>query len=418
MKILVLSPFLYHSKVGHGGGVACIEQLRMLAPHHEIHFLSFVTNESEEELRVARAELEGLCRAVHTVKLDISKGAVLRAKLNFLLRLAPIDASLFVSLEMQRQLQALIASERPDVVFAQFPQMAQYVAFCGDTATAMDVQDAFSISGFRKFRSQTSLPKKLSMFFNWISWLLYEARYYPAFDAVAAVTDQDRIGLEIFSPGLGADVIKAAISLEEAAPADVVANTIGFIGSFSHYPNVEGVRYFIQQVLPAIVARRPGARLLVAGGNPPRQLLDLAGKHVEFLGFVPDANAFMRSNAVMVVPLLSGGGVKIKTLHAMACACPMVTSSIGAEEIGVVDGEHALIADTAAEFASRVLSLLEDPVRATRLGTNARSWVSQHFSWGAKAAAAERVLQHARARRQERLGAAAGRSVELSAELA
>lgn len=402
MKILILSPFLYHSKVGHGGGVACIEQLRMLAPNHELHFLGFVTTESQDEVRVARTELESLCKAVHTVQLDLSKTAVLRAKLKFLTRLVPVDAELFASEEMQRQLQAQIANVRPDVVFAQFPQMAQYVTFCGSTATAMDVQDAFSVSGFRKFRSQTALTKKLGMFFNWISWLLYECRYYPMFDAVAAVTDQDRIGLEIFSPGLGADVIKAAITLEERAPIVVEKNTIGFIGSFSHYPNVEGIRYFIERVMPLILSRRPDAQLLIAGGNPPPQVLTLAGPNVKFLGFVPDANIFMRSNSVMVVPLLSGGGVKIKTLHAMACGCPLVTSSIGAEEIGLVDGEHGLIADTAALFADRVCSLLENPDRSRQLGSNARAWVSEHFSWDAKAAAAERVLQQAINQRLER----------------
>jgi glycosyltransferase involved in cell wall biosynthesis len=403
VKLLVLSPFLYHSKVGHGGGVACIEQLQMLAQHHEIHFLAFVTRESEDELRLARAELDTLCQSITTVKLDISKMAVLRAKLKFLLRLTPVDAELFVSTAMQRQLQSQLASLRPDVVFVQFPQMAQYVDFCGEAASVIDVQDAFSISGFRKFRSQTAPLKKIGLFFNWISWLLYEMRHYKAFDAVAAVTDQDRVGLEIFSPGLGADVIKAAIAVDaELAPVAPVADTIGFIGSFSHYPNVEGVRYFIEQVLPAILARRPTARFLVAGGNAPAHLLALASAHVEFLGFVPDSNEFMRANAVVVVPLLSGGGVKIKTLHAMACACPMVSSSIGVEETGVVDGEHALVADTPQLFAAQVLALLDDPQRARQLGQGARTLAGERFSWKAKAASMERVLNHAVQKRAAR----------------
>lgn len=383
--------------------MACIEQLRMLAPNHELHFLGFVTTESQDEVRVARTELESLCKAVHTVQLDLSKTAVLRAKLKFLTRLVPVDAELFASEEMQRQLQAQIASVRPDVVFAQFPQMAQYVTFCGSTATAMDVQDAFSVSGFRKFRSQTALTKKLGMFFNWISWLLYECRYYPMFDAVAAVTDQDRIGLEIFSPGLGADVIKASVSIDEIKEFEILPDSIGFIGSFSHYPNVEGIKHFIEKIFPLIRVRKPNARLRVAGGNPPQQLLDLAGPGIEFLGFVPDANAFMRSNAVMVVPLLSGGGVKIKTLHAMACACPIVTSSIGAEEIGVIDGTHALIADSATKFASQVLILLGDRPLAQRVAVAAKALVIQHFSWDAKLNSVERVLQRAFIRGQERI---------------
>lgn len=395
MKLLFLSPFLYHSKVGHGGGVACYQLLQMLAPRHEIHLLAFVSKESEEDIAAAQSDLAPLCHSVHTVRMDVSPGAVMRAKLKFLTQLRPIDAELFAVPAMAAKLRELVASLRPDVVFVQFPQMAQYAADCAPAATVMDVQDAFSVSGYRKYRSQAAPLKKLGMFFNWWSWLGFETRYYPQFDAVAAVTEQDRIGLEIFSPGLGADVIRSAITLDSLPTPAKQTDVIGFIGSFAHYPNVEGVRYLIEQVFPRIQARRPGVRLQIAGGNPPQVLLNLRTEHIEFLGFVPDANAFMRSVTVMTVPLLSGGGVKIKTLHAMACACPIVSTSIGVEEIGALHDTHALIADTSEQFAAEVLRCLDDAEMAARLGEQAQRLVAAQFSWDAKLAAAERVLQRA-----------------------
>lgn len=369
-----------------------MELLRLLAQRHELHFLGFSYLESESELSVAFDELGQVCQSVNSVQLRVTKSSVWRAKFKFLTRFVPVDAVLFESDEMSRSLRDSIARVRPDVVLIQFPQMAQYVSVCTDVATVMDVQDAFSVSGFRKFRSQTTPLKKIAMLANWVSWLFYESRYYPIFDVVAAITEQDRIGLEIYTPGIGADVIKAAVSIPETSSVPREPGTIGFIGSFAHYPNVEGLRYFIKQVLPQVLAQRPNTRLRVAGGNPPQELLELAGVNVEFLGFVPDANVFMQSQAIVVVPLLSGGGIKIKTLHAMACACPLVTTSIGAEEIGLVNGEHAIVGDTSAQFADGVLALLNQPTSAAQLGEKARALVAQSFSQDAKAITAEKLL--------------------------
>lgn len=407
MKIIVLSPFPYFAKVSHGGGMMSWEQLQMMAPEHELHFLGFVTRESEAEQALARADLGGLCASVQMLPLDLSRNAVWRAKLACVLRFQPIDAVLFQSTAMRAALAALQARVQPDLVLLQFPQMAQYVGDCGNAATALDIQDLFSVSAFRKFRAQTAPLKKIHMFFNWLSWLFYEMRYYPAFDALATITEQDRVGLGIFSPGLKVQVIGPSITLDDTVAPPAQADTIGFIGSFSHSPNVDAVSYFIAQIWPLVRRARPDARFLVAGANAPPELLGLAGDGVEFVGFVDDANVFMRSVAAIAVPLLSGGGIKIKTLHAMACARPIVSTSIGAEETGIVDGEHAFIADRPELFARQLLALLNDPQAAAQLGARARTLVQRQFSWDAKVASIGRLLEQARSQRRARQAAQA-----------
>lgn len=407
MKLLVLSPFPYHAQVRHGGGVVCYQQLKLLAQQHEVHFLSFVVRESDEEVRIAEADLAQLCASVQTLRLDLGQRALWRARRAFLSRLVPVDAGLFDEPAMQVLLQQKLATVRPDVVMLQFPQMAQYAGHCGQAATALDVQDSFSISAFRRFRAAPFSLGKLRLFVNWIAWLFYEMRHYARVDAVFTLTEQDRAGLEIFSPGLGADLVPSAVNVPDeallGAPVHVAgAPAIGFIGSFSHYPNAEAAQYFITQVWPAIVQQHPGARLRIAGANVPPALLALAGPQIDFLGFVPDANIFMRSNDVMVVPLLSGGGIKVKTLEAMACACPMVSTSIGTEQTGALHEQHVLIADTAPAFADAVLALLADPARGRVLGERARALVGASFSWQAKVASLERVFAQALRKRAAR----------------
>lgn len=404
MKLLVLSPFPYHAKVSHGGGVVCYQQLQMLAREHEVHYLGFVVRESEEEVQAANADLAALCRSVQMVRLDLGRAAVWRARLAFLTRWQPIDAALLEDPAMSRALAELMQKIQPDLVLLQFPQVAQYVDRASAAATVVDVGDAYSVSAFRRYRNESRPLHKAKLFFNWLAWLRYESRYYPRFDAVIALTSQDRVALEVFNPGLGADAIPAAVHLPDEVWSAAAAqpDTLAFLGSFGHYPNVEAVRYLITDVLPLIHARRPGVKLLIAGANAPPALQALAGEHVAFLGFVPDAAVFMRSAAVIVAPLQSGGGIKIKVLEAMASACPLVTTSIGAEETGAVHGEHALISDQTQEFAEHVLTLLENPEQAQQLGSKARALVQQRFSWPAKQGAFKRVFAQALARRRAR----------------
>jgi len=404
LKLLVLSPFPYHAKVTHGGGVVCYQQLQALAREHEVHYLGFVVRESEEEVQIASADLGTLCRSVQMVRLNLGQGAIWRARLAFLTRLLPSDAQLFEDAAMRRILPQVLQQVQPDLVLLQFPQMAQYVDQAGAAATVLDVQDAFSVSAFRRFRNEHGPLRKLRLFFNWIAWLRYEMRHYPRFDAVATLTSQDRVALDVFNPGLGAEVIPAAVHLPaEVWRADQAEpDTLAFLGSFGHYPNVEAVRYLITEVMPLIHAHRPGVRLLLGGAKPPAALTALANDRISFLGFVPDAEVFMRGAAVTVAPLQSGGGIKVKVLEAMACGCPLVTTSIGAEETGALHDQHALIADQPQAFAEHVLALLEDANRAQQLGSNARALVQQRFSWPAKLAAFKRVFAQAVARRRAR----------------
>lgn len=393
MKLLVLSPFLYHSGVAHGGGSISFQQLKLMAARHEVHFLSFVHNETQEVILNAQNELKELCKTATHVRIDVGFKKKVIAKLCLLLKLFPVDAVLYQSDSMRSELLRLIDSIKPDVVFIQFPQMAQYIAVCRGVATVLDVQDAFSISAFRRFRSQKGLVRKLIKFLNWIAWLFYEIRTYKKFNVVATLTHQDRIGLEIFSPGLNAVVSQAAIALPNII-ADVTASSkdIAFVGAFTHAPNVEAVAYFIREIFPLILEREPAARFFVAGKNPPEQLLSLSSESIQFVGFVPDISSFMRSAAVVVVPLLSGGGIKIKTLEAMASGCSVVSTSIGAEEIGAKHKEHFFVADNPEEFAELVVKLLRDPNIGRTVGGNARQFVMDNFSLYSKMNSLEAIL--------------------------
>ena len=393
MKLIVLSPFVYYPGVPHGGGALCWGQLEGLAAEHEIHFVAFAQTGSAE-LAAALPHLQRICASVTTVHQPLDKLTILRAKLAQLL-LTPVGASICNVPAMTAALHETLARTQADAVLVQFPQMAQYVANCGSVPTLMDVQDAYSVSAYRQYKAAGSSIKRLQSFLNWLGWLRYESRWYCKFSAVAALTEQDRLGLEVFNPGLAGITSPAAVAIPVQAWAPVPTKKVVFIGSFSHQPNVAALFFFIHQVLPTVLQAHPDAVFEVAGKGVPPAAQALGNKNIQFVGMVPDAYDFVRSAAVVLVPLLSGGGIKIKTLEAMACGCPIVTTSIGAEETGASSGQQMLIADGPNHFSQHVIALLDNPGLGQQLGTNARALAQRHFSWQAKWASLNRLLQQA-----------------------
>jgi len=394
MKLLVLSPFVYYPGVPHGGGALCWGQLEGLSRSHEIHFVSFAKEDSAE-YRVALPHLQRLCATVTCIPQQLSRLQIIWAQLLLLFKQVPIGASLFNSNAMVAALRKIIQMEKPDAVLIQFPQMAQYVDHCLAIPTVMDVQDAFSVSAYRLFKSQIGFGKKAVNYLNWLAWISYESRCYSQFSATMALTHQDQIGLEIFSPGLSAVTSPAAVQIPSRQWSPGASQTIAYIGSFAHPPNLSALLFFIHDILPVILKDAPEAVFVIAGKGVPAAVSALAGPNIRFVGVVPDAFEFVCSASVVVIPLKSGGGVKIKTLEAMACGCPIVSTSIGAEEIGAVSGKHMLIADSAPEFAQAVLALLKTPVLSADLGAKARALVEEKFSWSAKWASLNSILQQA-----------------------
>jgi glycosyltransferase involved in cell wall biosynthesis len=262
------------------------------------------------------------------------------------------------------------------------------------------VQDAFSVSSYREYLASRGTIKRILRLVAWFSWIRYESRYYGEFDQVIVLTEQDRHGLCVFSPGLAATVSPAAVSIGAQRTRRLTAeNRIVFAGAFSHRPNADAVRFFLDEVFPSIAEKSPNVEFLVAGRDVPRDLLRRQGERIKFLGFVEDMGEFLEQATVVVVPLRFGGGIKIKTLEAMAHGCAIVSTSIGVEEIGPSDEKEILVSDAPHQFAASVLRLLRDGQLREYLGENARNLIVRKFGWEAKARSMEAALGGARRRR-------------------
>jgi glycosyltransferase involved in cell wall biosynthesis len=154
-------------------------------------------------------------------------------------------------------------------------------------------------------------------------------------------------------------------------------NTLIFTGSFSYSPNFEAMIWFVNQVYPLIQAQAPEVRLMITGDQSDR-VLPLV-KNVTLTGLVDDVRPLIARSWVSLVPILTGGGTRLKILEAMALHVPVVSTEKGAEGLDVKDGQHLLIANTPESFAEAVLCLVKDHHLRRRLVDSAYGLVRERY---------------------------------------
>ena len=218
----------------------------------------------------------------------------------------------------------------------------------------------------------------------------FEGEALRRFDSVIAVSERDARQFEQAYAVAHPQVIPTGVDLDFFAwradheGADAQALTpprVVFTGSMDWAANVDGVRFFVAEVWPLVLAGRPDARFVVVGRHPPATLVREAAPwpSVSFTGFVDDVRDHVRGAQAFVIPLRVGGGTRIKAFEAMAMGCPVVATAIGIEGLGVLPGEHYLLADSAAELAAAVLRLIDEAALRRSLASAARALVESRF---------------------------------------
>lgn len=154
---------------------------------------------------------------------------------------------------------------------------------------------------------------------------------------------------------------------------------------FGYGPNAEGLRWFLNCVYPLIQAARPDVRFLFAGSAAAAAAASMSPlpAGVQYISDPPDIRPTFESGLVFVVPLLSGGGSRLKILEAMSMQLPVVSTTLGAEGVPYIDGVHLLLADQPADFAAAVLRLLAEPDLRTKMVHAALQFVHNGYSWAA-----------------------------------
>jgi glycosyltransferase involved in cell wall biosynthesis len=178
--------------------------------------------------------------------------------------------------------------------------------------------------------------------------------------------------------------VSTGVDIEHFAPPKKTSGTdLIFVGSMDWLPNVDGILWFTQNVLPLIRQRRPNCTFTIVGRQPPAEIQALAGGGIQVTGTVPDVRPYLWDAAVSVVPLRIGGGTRLKIYEAMAARNAVVSTTVGAEGLPVNPGSEIAIGDTPESFAAACLDLLENQEKRERMVEAAWQLVAARFTWEA-----------------------------------
>lgn len=395
MKILLLTqivPFPPHS----GPRVKTYHLLRYLAERHEVTLVTFTRNAEEE----AHANtLRQMCAAVHTVHLH-------RSRLRDLVALAfsAISGNPFLierddSAAMHRLLDRLVINAarqgRPyDLVHADQLNMAQFAEPL-PLPRLLDQHNAVWTILQRMAQQETG-PKQIFLEREQQLLQRYEGRICSTFEAVTAVSEEDRRAmLRVMARPRDIPVIPIAVDAEaqQPVPREPEATGVLSLATMMYPPNIDAVCWFARDIYPLVRRAVPTTQFYVCGQRPVAEVRALSEKDpsIEVTGYVPDVRPYIARSACLIVPLRSGGGMRVKILEALAWGIPIVSTTVGYEGIDLIPGEHLLVADTPSDFADAVTLLLHDPELGARIAAAGRQRLLERYDWRAVCPAMDAV---------------------------
>jgi glycosyltransferase involved in cell wall biosynthesis len=286
------------------------------------------------------------------------------------------------------RVRAVVREWRPEVVQFEFHVMGQYKAVCGNGsfASVLTQYEPGTSAACERVRSARGLSLAPAIL-EALSWWRYEQRVLRGMDAVVVLTTRDAGATSRTAPRVRVEQIPLGVVVPPR-PLDTAGRVpaqVLYFGNFAHPPNVDAAVRLVNAIAPRVRARIPEVAIVLAGEAPPPELRSLADASVSVTGEVPSMEPYLDAAAVVAVPLRQGGGMRVKVLEAFAAGKAVVATRLALEGIGVVDGEHVLVADDDESFADAVVSLLHDPSRRARIGAAAREWATHAQSWDAVA---------------------------------
>ena len=373
LRVLFVSPYPICPPV-HGGGVFMYGTLRELARRAEVHVIALL--ESPEQ-RGANEELSAFCASVELpVRAGGHPGRSASVK--------PYAVREFADPDLEWLIHRQIYLHSIDVLQLEYTPLIQYSGSFNRLASVVFEHDIYFQSIARGLAHANGVMRSKASF-EYLRALRYELKHLPDCDSVQVCTRENQEFLSSYLPhsqthieeGLRAGVDVARFDFR---PDGRESDTMLFLGSFRHGPNLTAIEWFIRHVLPRIVAERPDARLVVVGSDPPPgDLFAGAGNSVELLGFVEDIRTELARRALFVCPILNGSGVRVKLLEAFAAGIPVISTTVGAEGLARTDGEFCALADYPREFAAKALAILNCPEPPRDMTTRARAEVEANW---------------------------------------
>jgi glycosyltransferase involved in cell wall biosynthesis len=307
-----------------------------------------------------------------------------KALKNLLFSKLPYNAERFIDKNFNSALTNLLNSNRYDIIQLEGLYLTPYIKTIRTYSKAKISLRAHNVECeiWERLGKQESNPLK-----KWYTNLLakriskMEIQAINQCDLLVAITKRDEKVLTAFGNKNSISIPSGFDENKISTSTTNTNNTFFHIGALDWTPNQEGLLWFFTEVWNKNKELFPNWSFVLAGRNAPGHFTSkLSEFAIDYRGEVPNAHSFIDQHNVMIVPLLSGSGMRIKIVEGMARGKCIITTNIGAEGIDVINGEHLLIANTPEEFTKAMKNISESPQTALEIGNNARNFVREQLS--------------------------------------
>ena len=291
----------------------------------------------------------------------------------------------FVSKQFEEKLIEILKENTFDVVQIETPILSFYIPIIRKYSKALVAMRSHNVEyeiWDRYAENQTFAP--LRWYWKSVAEKLqrFEQKYLNQYDLVLALTGRDlkllkKEGLKkpnyVIPIGLDVRNYKPDFSCYKKPP------TIGFIGSLDWMPNQEGLKWFVENVWGQIIDLYPNVELHVAGRHTPKWVKNMNQQGVVIHGEVPNAKDFINQHSIMIVPLFSGSGMRVKILEGMALGRVVVTTELGLEGIDAKDYDEVLLSNSEEGFLYNISNCLKNPKTLPAIGHSAQELAAQKY---------------------------------------
>ena len=303
---------------------------------------------------------------------------------NLLFSKLPYNAERFINQNFLNELKNILQAKEINIIQLEGP----YLSFCIDTIR----QYSKAKISFRAHNIEHEIWQRTAAFQkNHLkkSYLNHLAKRIKKFelsllkqvDLLVPITSRDDSEFKKFGNNLPSAVIPVGIDItNEFVQHYGNFESIFYIGALDWIPNQEGLLWFIEKVWPIILTKVPNVQFHIAGRNAPKWLEKVFAKpRIRFHGEIENASDFIAKNGIMIVPLFSGSGMRVKIIEGMALGKAIITTSIGAEGIEAINGHDIVIANTAWEFVDELIKLFRNQDLISSISSNATEFVRKNY---------------------------------------
>jgi len=389
MRILWLSHVIPYPPKG-GLWQRSYNLLKQIGKNNEVHLISLNQKRllsSRQAIDDATLALKKICKRIDIFPIMSDKSKWHKATMTMLSYYSrlPYDVNWLYNKDMLTFVEKLANRELYDLIHIDTLGVFQYALPFSGTRFVLNHHNIESNMMFLRYEKEQMPLKKVYFKKEARKIKDYEREICPKCAINLVVSDLDSIRLKNIVSDVCNIVVPNGVDIDYFRPSNSVKSNNGgliFAGGMSYYANREAVLFFVSEIWPLLRKKNPNRPVTFIGRNPPNELLSIArNSSISAPGFVEDVRPYFDAAKFYICPIKNGGGTRLKILDALAMEKPLIATGLAVEGLDLVEGEHYLRAEEAADFVEQIDRLEKDHALCNKLAFGGRKFVENRYSW-------------------------------------